>query len=281
MEKRKLGTTQTALSVVGFAGIIVMNETPKNAERFVAEAVERGVNYFDVAPSYGNAQERLGPALAPYRSRVFLACKTQERSAKGAQAELEESLRLLRTDMIDLYQLHAMTTVEEVDQVFRRGGAIETLLLARDRGIVRHLGFSAHSEQAAVTLLERFPFDSMLFPVNWVTWFQGGFGAEAVRKAVERGTGVLALKSLAKRRIEEGEARSWEKAWYHPVESYEEARRALRFTLSQPVTAAVSPGHIELFRWVCDAAEEFTPMSDHEMTELSHESAGLGPIFRT
>ena len=110
MESRPYGSTGIELSAVGFGGIVVMDETPADADRYVAEAIDRGVNYFDVAPSYGNAEERLGPALEPFRNRVFLACKTGKRDAAAARASLQESLKKLRTDRFDLFQLHAVTT---------------------------------------------------------------------------------------------------------------------------------------------------------------------------
>ena len=104
------------------------------ADQYVGEAIDRGINYFDVAPSYGNAEQMLGPALAPYRDGVFLACKTGRRDAAGAQEELENSLRLMQTDHFDLYQLHAITSDEDVQQAFGPGGAMETFLKARDAG---------------------------------------------------------------------------------------------------------------------------------------------------
>ena len=127
MDKRKLGRTGEMLSIIGFGGMLVNAEEPGEAARLVSMAVnELGINYFDVAPTYGNAEERLGPALAPYRQRVFLACKTMERSAEGATAALHQSLQLLHTDHLDLYQFHAVTTMEDVQQIFgarrRHGG---------------------------------------------------------------------------------------------------------------------------------------------------------------
>ncbi len=119
------------------------------ADRIVGEAVAHGVNYFDVAPTYGNAQERLGPALEPYRKDCFLACKTVERSAAKAAAELAESLRTLRTDHLDLYQVHGLASVEEVEQVSHSGGAMETFIRAKEAGQTRFVGFSAHSTEAA------------------------------------------------------------------------------------------------------------------------------------
>ncbi len=279
MEKRALGRTGEYLSLIGFGGILVMNESPGAAGRIVGEAVERGVNYFDVAPTYGDAEERLGPALEPYRRSVFLACKTEKRTADEALAALHESLKRLRTDYFDLYQLHAVTTLAEVEQILGPGGALEAFIRAREQGKVRFLGFSAHSEEAAEALLKGFAFDSMLFPFNWTCWYQGHFGPRALAAALEAGVGILALKTLAKRKWAEGEERRWAKTWYAPVESYEEAALAVRFTLSRPVTAAVSPGHVELCDWACTAAERFTPLTKEEEALLAERSRGLEPIF--
>ena len=198
MEKRLLGRTGEQLSVVGFGGILVMNEEPQAASRLVAQAVDRGINYFDVAPSYGNAEERLGPALEPYRKRVFLACKTEMRTRDGAAAALRQSLQRLRTDHFDLYQFHGVSKMGEVEQILGPGGAMEAFLEAKDKGLIRFIGFSAHSEEAALALMDRFPFDSILFPFNWVCWHQGQFGPRVLEKAMQKGVGRLALKALAK-----------------------------------------------------------------------------------
>jgi aryl-alcohol dehydrogenase-like predicted oxidoreductase len=279
MEKRQLGRTGERLSVIGFGGILVMDEEPSTAGNLVAQAVDRGINYFDVAPTYGNAEERLGPALEPFRKSVFLACKTDKRTAEAAAEELHQSLERLRTDYFDLYQFHAVTTLEDVQQILGPGGALETFVKAREQGKVRYLGFSAHSEEAALALLDGFRFDSMLFPFNWVCWHQGQFGPRVLEKAVENEVGVLALKMLAKRKLADGEERTWPKAWYAPVESFEEALLAVRFTLSKPITASPSPGHLQLLDWACRAAEAFAPLSEEEETLVAERSRGLPPLF--
>jgi len=279
MERRILGNTGEELSVVGFGGIVAMGETAEDAERFIAEAIDRGVSYFDVAPTYGNAEERMGPALEPFRKNIFLACKTTERTGKGAAESLEGSLRRLHTDHFDLYQLHGITSMAEVEQVSAPGGALEAFERAREKGRVRFLGFSAHSEEAGCALLDAFDFDSVMFPINYVTWLEGDFGPRLVETAQRKGTGVIALKALAQRNWQEGETRTWPKCWYKPVDTPEEAELALRFTLSKPVTAAVSPSHAELLWWECDAAENFTPLTPAEETRLRDVASGLDPIF--
>lgn len=279
MEKRPYGKTGIELSIVGFGGIVVMNQEPTTSARLVAQAIERGINYFDVAPSYGNAEECLGPALEPFRKDVFLACKTEKRSREEAWSSLQQSLERLRTDRFDLYQLHGVTTLEEVEEIMGPGGAMEALLEARRQGLVRFLGFSAHSEEAALALLDRFDFDSLLFPFNWVCWHQGRFGPRVLARAEEQGVTPLAIKALAKRPWDEGEARRWPYCWYAPVDSPEEAELALRFTLSRPITSAVSPSHAELLWWACDAADRFTPLTAAEEDEVARRSLGVRPLF--
>lgn len=255
MEKRALGKTGESLSVVGFGGIVVKDTSVDEAAHCVNEAIARGINYFDVAPSYGNAEERLGPALAPHRDGVFLACKTGKRRAAEAAAELDNSLRLLKTGRIDLYQFHAVSSMADVDAILGAGGAMEAVLAAREAGKLRFIGFSAHDEDAAQAMLERYPFDSVMFPFNAACWRDGAFGPRLHARAHELGIGILALKALARRPWAEGEARDWPKCWYKPIDDVEDARRALRFTLALPVTAAVSPSHAELLWTLCDAAE--------------------------
>jgi aryl-alcohol dehydrogenase-like predicted oxidoreductase len=276
--RRTLGKTGQQLSVVGFGGIVVMDETVDSAGQLVAQAIERSINYFDVAPAYGNAEERLGPALEPYRKSVFLACKTQQRTKSGADADLQRSLERLRTDHFDLYQFHAVTTMADVESIFGPGGALETFLAARDKGLIRHIGFSAHSEEAALAMMDRFKFDTVLYPINWVTWYGGNFGPRVVAKATEQGLGILALKALARQKRTPSTTR-WPKCWYEAVDSAEEAALGLRFTLSRPVTAAVSPSHAELLWWACDAAEKFSPLAKEEEAQLQARSQEFAPIF--
>jgi len=277
--RRALGKTGWRLSVVGFGGSVVMNEMPEDAQALVAQAIGRDINYFDVAPSYGNAQERLGPALEPYRKDVFLACKTTQRTRDGAAAELKRSLELLRTDHFDVYQFHAVTTMADVETIFGKDGALAAFLEAREKGQIRHIGFSAHSEAAALAMLDRFAFDTILYPVNWGMWYAGNFGPRVVAKAAEQGVGILALKALAKQQWPANATKKWFKCWYQPVDTPEEVALGLRFTLTRPVTAAVSPSHAELLWLMCDAAEQLTPISPAEEAQLAARSKELQPLF--
>ncbi len=280
IEKRALGKTGENLSMIGFGGIVVDKATSEEAASRVKEAIDHGINYYDVAPSYGNAEEMLGPALEPYRKDIFLACKTGERKKEGSRRELEQSLKHLRTDHFDLYQLHAVTSLEDVDTIFGKDGAMETFVEARDEGKVRFLGFSAHSVEAAMALMERFDFDTILFPFNYATWYAGNFGPQVMELAKKKEMGILALKSMAWRRWEEGEERTISKTWYKPHTDPKEANKGLRFTLSHPVTAAIPPGHEDLFSMALKLAKDFKPMEKEEIKAMKEKALQTEPMFR-
>ena len=283
MQYRELGRTGESLSVIGLGGIVVCGMEQEEANRVIASAIERGVNYFDVAPSYwnGEAEEKLGIALEPFRDQVFLACKTGKRDAVGAQAELEQSLRRLRTDHFDLYQLHAMTTMEDVREVFAPGGAMDVFEAAREQGRARHLGFSAHGAEAAVELLQRYSFDSVLFPFNFSTYLNG-FGPQVVEAAQQSGAGLLALKGMARRHWPKelpADKRSWSKTWYEPIDDEDTARLALRFTLSLPITAALPPGEQKLWELALKVAAEPESLNADEEQQIRALASQNEPLF--
>ena len=277
--KRQLGKTGERLSIIGFGGIMVNAQEQSFANELVASAYDAGINYYDVAPSYGNAEEKLGPALEPYRKRCFLACKTQERKSEGAKNEIHQSLKNLRTDYFDLYQLHALSSVEDVETAFGPGGAMEVLLRAREEGKIRFLGFSAHSEEAALLAMSKFDFDTVLFPINYVCWFQGNFGPGVVQLAQEKGMGILALKGFAQTGIPQGVEKPYQKLWYIPIEDEEIQSLSMRFTLSQGVTAAIPPGDPHFWLNAIKIAQERTSISSAEIEKLESLSNGVAPLF--
>ncbi len=282
LPQRTYGDTGERLSIIGFGGMVVSGVEQAQANRQVAEAVDKGVNYFDVAPSYGDAEIKLGPALEPYRKNVFLACKTQERTKDGAATELRRSLQRLRTDHVDLYQLHAISDVQkDVDTVFSKGGAMEAFLEAKKEGRIRYIGFSAHSEEAALAAMERYEFDSILFPVNFATFYKGSFGPRVMEAAKSKGVARLALKALARQQWPKDDPtrRQYPKCWYQPLTERDQARLALYFTLSQPITAAIPPGDESLFRMAVELAMGFRPISQQEKQTLQQMAQSLSPIF--
>lgn len=281
MEQRQLGRFDIKVSVIGFGGIVVSQRPQAEADRAVAQAFDRGVTYYDVAPTYGDAEQRLGPALKPYRDRVVLACKTTQRTAAEARRELEQSLRNLQTDHFDIYQMHALTTDQDVETALGAGGAIETFLEAKRKGQARLIGFSAHSEAAALRAIESGHFDTVLFPLNYLIFERGHFGPHLLDAANQRGMGVLAIKAMARGKVQEGQPKPYAKCWYEPEDRPEVARLLLRYTLSLPgVAAALPPAEPKLFELALDLAsqglEPFDP-ADRPTLEAALEAAQ--PLF--
>jgi predicted aldo/keto reductase-like oxidoreductase len=279
--RRKLGRATDELSIIGFGGIMLNKNSQEFANENIAKAFDSGVNYFDVAPGYGDAQDRMGPALKPYRDKCFLACKTTMRDKIGAEKELNQSLQKLKTDHFDVYQMHALSTVDEVKKAFDKDGAMETFLKARQEGKIRHIGFSAHTEAAALQALELFDFDTVLFPLNFVCWNSGNFGPKVYEKAKQRKMGILALKSMALTTLKEGESKVFPNCWYRPVMDESTLNLALRFTLSLDITAAVSPGEAQLFWKGVDVAKKFTPLTTDERQKLVALAKVTEPVFKT
>ena len=280
--KRKLGKTNEYLSIIGLGGVVLMNNSPSFASNIVAEAVDRGINYFDVAPTYDNAQELLGPALAPYRNSCFLACKQEDWTREGSQKLLDNSLRLLQTDYLDLYQFHALSKMSDLEQIFGPNGALETYVAARKAGKIRFLGFSAHSVEVALKAMDTYSFDTILFPINFVLFSQANFGPQVLARARDQNMGILAIKAMAKT--------SWPanmkkdhphpKCWYDPATFPEEAALGLRWALSQPIAAAIPPGDERYFRLGMDVAQDFKAITQNEEKELLGHAKGVEPLFR-
>jgi predicted aldo/keto reductase-like oxidoreductase len=277
--RRTLGKTGEKLSVIGFGGIMLNDNPQEFANELVAKSYELGVNYYDVAPSYGNAEELLGPALKPYRENCFLACKTNKRDAEGAQKELENSLRLLHTDRFELYQLHALTTVDEVEEAFAPGGVMETIEKAKRDGKIKHVGFSAHDVDAALLAMKNYKFDSILFPINFATWNAGDFGPQVYAEAEKQGMGILALKAMALTRLKPGEEKYYKNVWYRPILDEEIMKMALKFTLSKNVTAAIPPGKNTLFLKALEFMNGYESITAEETRHLENLAKETEPIF--
>jgi aryl-alcohol dehydrogenase-like predicted oxidoreductase len=281
IEKRSLGKTGEMLSVIGFGGIVVMNAKAEDASKAVKKAIDAGVSYFDVAPSYGDAELKLGPALEPYRKSVFLSCKTEGFTREDSRKELEQSLKNLRTDHFDLYQLHAITKLADVKKILGKGGAIETFLEARKEGKVRFIGFSAHSAEAAMALMQGFDFDTIMFHVNFKTWYKGNYGPQVLAMAQEKKMGIIALKSMANGPWpEQNDHKGYEKCWYEPLETDEDIKMGLRFTLSHPVTTLIPPGEEKLFMTALRLAPDLKPLEKNEVEAIKAKAQLGEPLFR-
>jgi predicted aldo/keto reductase-like oxidoreductase len=258
----------------------MLNDNPQDfANELVAKSFELGVNYYDVAPSYGNAEERLGPALKPYRENCFLACKTGKRDAKEAQKELENSLKLLKTDRFELYQLHAITSLEEVERSFAKGGVMETVEKAKKDGKIKHVGFSAHSVDAAMLAMNNYDFDTVMFPINFASWNAGDFGPQVYAEANKRGMGILALKAMALTRLKSGEEKIDKNVWYRPIQDEDTMKMALKFTLSKNITSAIPPGKNTLFFKALEYMNGFESITEQETRILEELAMQTEPIF--
>ena len=280
MPMRPYGKDGATLSIVGFPGLLLNKVGQEEANKLVAESFERGVTYFDVAPAYGSAEVKMGPALEPYRKKVFLACKTKMRDRAGCKAEFERSLGRLRTDHFELYQLHCLMAAKDVDAAFTKGGAMGYILEQQKAGRIRYIGFSAHTEEAALAALERFAFDSVMFPIAYASWFKAGFGPKVVAKAKERGSAIVAIKGLCRQRWARGDQRRRKhRIWYEPIEDRDEAQLALNWTLALGVTASIPPSSPFTLRLALDVAPTARDATDAETAKLKSLAQGLNPLF--
>ena len=274
MEKTLLGRTGLQVSRVTYGGIVSMRESQESSDRYVATAVDRGVNYFDVAPSYEDAEERLGPSLKPYRNKVYLACKTGKRDAAGAKKELLESLKTLQTDYFDVYQLHGMATDEDLEQAFGANGAMETLVWAKKEGLIRNIGITTHSEDCVLKALDQFAFDTVLFPMNWSLGINTGWGDRISERAKKDGFGLLAMKTLIYRTWREGEERIYPKSWCKPITGNDALRVAgMKYGLFKGAATLIPPGNFECFSFMLDHIDQaLEPLTEEEWELLRREA---------
>ena len=264
MQTRRLGRTGHQSSLAVFGAAALWDSDPDTAARAFGAALEAGVNHLDVAPRYGRAQELLGPLIAPARDRLFVACKTQRRDPGGVRAHLEESLQLLRCDRFDLYQMHAVTDLAELDA---RAGAVEAILKARDEGLCRYVGITGHdltAPAAHAEALRRYDLDTVMFPVNPRLWADATYRRDAealLEEAAGRDVGVMVIKAAAARPW--GDRPHTAGTWYEPYTTQDEVERGVRFALSIPgVHAFCTPGDTAVLAKALEAAENFTPMDD-------------------
>jgi aryl-alcohol dehydrogenase-like predicted oxidoreductase len=268
--------------MIVFGGFLLNNMEQSWANQVVSQAIAAGVSHFDIAPTYGNAEEKLGPALEQYRDRVFISCKTQKRDKEGARQELEQSLAKLRTDHVDLYQLHAIRDVEkDVKTALGEGGAMEAFLEAKKEGKIRYIGFSAHSPEAALAALAEFDFDTVMYPVNFACHYKSGFDTDVRKVVVERNLGMIALKAMARQRWQDEAKRKWYRnCWYEPVDDPVTARKCLGWTLSREgVSVAVPPANDDLFRMAMSLAPAAETPDDKAIAELKDLAENSVPVF--
>ncbi len=276
MEYRRLGRLGHESSVVIYGAAALGDVDQDTADRSVQQALDGGVNHFDVAASYGDAELRLGPWMPQIRDRIFLATKTGERERDAAWAQINESLTRLQTDRVDLLQLHAIGDVDDLDRATGAGGALEAAVRARDEGLVGAIGITGHGPQAPATHLEalrRFDLATVITPINarlaadddYLRDYQA-LVAEVRRQDV----GLMAIKSVARRNwpgVGTGESAAGQRyaTWYEPLDEAEAIRAAVSWVLAhEEVTGLPSAGDVALLGMILDAERDRMPLEQAE-----------------
>jgi predicted aldo/keto reductase-like oxidoreductase len=285
LPRRKLGRTDDRISMVGFPGLSLRNYSQDEGTAKIHEVFAQGLNYYDVAPAYGEngiCEVRMGIGLEGIdRDKIFLSCKTKRRDKAGAKVELERSLQRLKTDHFDLYQLHCLFEPDEVKQALdRQDGAIATILDAQKAGMIRYIGFSAHTTRAALAALSGFEFDTVMFPINFVEQHAIGMGQQVLELAQKQNAGVIAIKPISKGAWapEEKPNGAW---WYRWSEQPEELGLFYRWTLSQKNVATGIPCSFFPQLDLCiQAAKAFTPITDGDVEKLQTVAANCISLFR-
>ena len=283
MPRRVLGRTGLKVSIVGFSGLALREASQEQSNAAVVRAFERGLNYYDVAPAYadGQCEIKLGPALQGLkRDQFYLACKTKKRDKDGCREEFERSLARLKTDYFDVYQLHHLVQPADVRKALGPGGAIETILKAKEKGQIRFIGFSAHTTKAALEALKLFAFDTVMFPINYVEYYTRDFGKEVLQAAAEKKAAVLAIKPMHAGAPKPGEElkHPW---WYRTLEDQEDINMAWRFSLSLPgVVSGFAPSFLDLLDRSVTAGHAYRPVDDADRQKLQAMAAGQGSIFK-
>ena len=269
MEYRRLGRLGHQSSVLIYGAASLGDVTQDVADASIAQALEAGINHVDVAASYGEAELRLGALMDDLRPRVFLATKTGDRDAEGAWASINRSLERLRTDHLDLIQLHEVGGLDTLDAVTRTGGALEALVRARDEGLVTGIGITGHSHSAPAThreALRRFPFDSVLTPLNRRLWHVPGYADDYTALVAEvqaQDVALMTIKMIAKRNWP-GERRF--ATWYEPFTEQEYINASLAWLLNghPEVTGLATAGETKLLAGVIRAERERAAISTED-----------------
>lgn len=283
MKTRRFGRTghESTLAIFGAAAFYDISQ--EQADKTMELVIASGINHIDVAPSYGQAEERLGPWLATERRRFFLGCKTTERTRSGAHDELRRSLDRLQVGNFDLYQFHAVGSMEELDPITHSGGALEAVVKARDEGLVKFIGITGHGinvPSVFLKALQRFDFDSVLFPLNFILYANQNYRRQAQKLlalCAQRDIGVMIIKSIA--RGPWGEKQKTNATWYEPFNDIGWIQKSVNFALTQPVTGICTAGDVTLLPSVVEACDNFSAFSHAEQSDLINRASEFEPLF--
>lgn len=284
IEKRRFGRTGHLSSAVIFGAAALGRVGQATADRVLDLLLEFGVNHVDTAPSYGESELRIGPWMDRHRGDFFLATKTGARDYPGAKDEIHRSLERLRTDRVDLLQLHALIHPDEWDQALGDGGALEAAVEARAEGLVRHIGVTGHGWNVAAMhrrSLERFDFDAVLMPWNWFAAHHETYAtdfAATLALCRTRDVAVQTIKAIARGPWAAGASRN-RTTWYQPLENEADIHQAVHWVLAEPDLFLNSVGDVELLPAVLRAADALEPAPDDAVMADHSERTGLASIF--
>jgi len=271
MEKRTLGRTGHESTVITFGAAGLSRATQESADQAVQLILDHGVNHLDIAPTYGEAMERMLGWMPQIRNQMFLGAKTRQRTRDSAWQDILLSMKRLGVESFDLFQLHAVTSMEELDQVTARGGALEALLEMREQGLTRWIGITGHGPDVPETHLEalrRFDFDTIMFPISAAIFLNRRYRESAeqlLEVANARNVGIQTIKMIA--RGGWGDRARECNTWYDPHREQKDIDGALWWVLSQSMHTAPSAGDVTLLPKVLHAAERFTLMTRAQQEE--------------
>lgn len=284
IEKRRFGRTGHMSSAVIFGAAALARADAATANRALELLLAHGVNHIDTAARYGDSELLVGRWMDRYRDRFFLASKTGERGRAGAWDGIRRSLDRLRTDRLDMIQLHALVHPDEWETALGPGGALEACIEARAQGLVRFIGVTGHGWTVAAMhrrSLERFDFDSILMPWNWVAARHASYAGDFARTAAlaaARDVAIQTIKGIARGPWAAGAERD-RGTWYQPLEAMADIRPAVHWVLSHPGLFLCSAGDVGLLPLVLEAAAEDIARPDDAAMAALAERTGLASIF--
>jgi len=280
---KAFGATGHVSTRIIFGAAALGSVSQDDADRTFETLFRYGVNHIDTAASYGEAELRIGPWMVAHRQDFFLATKTGQRSYQDAHDEIRRSLERMRTDHVDLIQLHALVDPEEWRTAMEADGALKAVVEARDEGLARFIGVTGHGVTAPrmhIKSLQRFPFDSVLLPYNYLMLQDAQYLAdleELLALCVERNVAVQTIKSLAVG--EWGTKARNRSTWYEPLEAQDDIDLAVSYVLGDSRVFLNTSGDIHLLPRILDAATRFTTRpTDEQMQELVARR-GMTPLF--
>jgi aryl-alcohol dehydrogenase-like predicted oxidoreductase len=266
-----------------FGAAALGNVSQDEADQTMELIREHGINHIDTAASYGDAELRLGPWMETHRDEFFLATKTGERTRAEAYNEIQRSLERLRTDQIDLIQLHNLVDEEEWRTAFSPGGALEGVVEAKDDGLVRFIGVTGHGVTVAaqhLRSLQEYAFDSVLLPYNFAMSRDERYIAdfeELFAVCVERGAAIQTIKSIT--RGPWGDRQPSANTWYEPLTDQDAIDTAVGWVLGREGVFLNTVGDINILPKVIDAAERFSERPNDEQMRGLEAAFGLEPLF--